>query len=117
MAAYSLALAATAQQIGGKYPGFLIMDELLQQNPDKKHRDLFLEFLTKELAQKSKFQTLVFTWLSDAEIGRLRKEGTTVITPPGEHFLQLPKPAPTVKVMNPSAAAIPEARAEPKKTG
>jgi len=113
VAAYSLALAATAQQIDGKYPGFLIMDEPLQQNPDKKHRDLFLEFLTKELAQKSKFQTLVFTWLSDAEIGILRKQGTTVITPPGEHFLQLPKPASSGKLVIPSTAAT----AEPKKLG
>ena len=75
VAAYSLALAATARQVGGKHPGFVIMDEPLRPNPDKRHRDLFADFLTKELAQKSKFQTLVFTWLGDPEIAKLRKRG------------------------------------------
>ncbi len=94
VAAYSLALAATAQQVGGKHPGFVIMDEPQQQNPDKAHRDLFAAFLTKELGQKSKFQTLVFTWLGDAEISKFRKLGIAVLTPAGEHFLQAVKPAP-----------------------
>lgn len=94
VAAYSLALAATSQGMRGQHPGFLILDEPLQQNPDKKHRDLFLTFLTRELAKQSKFQTLIFTWLPDKEIEELRKQGTVVITPPGEHFLQLvQKPA------------------------
>jgi hypothetical protein len=99
VAAYSLALAATAQQVGGKHPGFIIMDEPLQQNPDKPHRDLFATFLTKELAQKSKFQTLVFTWLGDAEISKLRKQGTVVLTPAGEHFLQPTKPVAAVTTL------------------
>lgn len=86
VAAYGLALAATARQVGGKHPGFVIMEEPLQQNPDKHHRDLFPDFLTKELAQKSKFQTLVFTWLGDPEIAKWRKQGTMVLTPSGEHF-------------------------------
>lgn len=43
-----------------KHPGFVIMDEPLQQNPDELHRDLFAAFLANELAQKSKFQTLIF---------------------------------------------------------
>jgi hypothetical protein len=94
VAAYSLALAATAQQVGGKHPGFVIMDEPQQQNPDKAHRDLFAAFLTKELGQKSKFQTLVFTWLGDTEISKFRKQGIAVLTPAGEHFLQAVKPAP-----------------------
>ena len=112
VAAYSLALAATAQQVGGKHPGFVIMDEPLQQNPDKRHRDLFADFLTKELAQKSKFQTLVFTWLGDPEIAKLRKQGTVVLTPSGEHFLQLVKTTPAV--VAPTVPPVPPASAGPK---
>jgi len=69
--------------MGGQHPGFVILDEPLQQNPDDKHRELFLNFLTKELPQKSTFQTLIFTWLSDAEIAKLRKEGRIVTAQPG----------------------------------
>jgi hypothetical protein len=113
VAAYSLALAAASEQMAGQHPGFVILDEPLQQNPDDKHRDLFLNFLTTELAQKSTFQTLIFTWLSAPEIEKLRKQWTTVITPPGEHFLQplksalpsIPTPAAaTIKKMPPDAA-------------
>lgn len=89
VAAYSLALAAASQQVHGKHPGFLVLDEPLQQNPDEKHQELFLTFLERELAQQSKFQTVIFTWLSDNEIARLRAHNTNVITPSGNHFLQL----------------------------
>ncbi len=89
VAAYSLALAATSGRMLGKHPGVVILDEPLQQNPDDKHKNLFLTFLEKQLAQQSKFQTLIFTWLHDSEIDRLRKQNTNVITPAGEHFLQL----------------------------
>jgi hypothetical protein len=93
IAAYSLALAATSQVMQGKHPGFVILDEPLQQNPDDPHKELFLTFLKEQLAQQSNFQTLIFTWLSDEQIARLRKQKTAVITPPGDHFLQLvPKP-------------------------
>jgi hypothetical protein len=73
----------------GKHPGFVVLDEPLQQNPDAKHQELFLTFLEKQLAQQSNFQTLIFTYLLDEEIARLRKKNTNVITPDGEHFLQL----------------------------
>jgi predicted nucleic acid-binding Zn-ribbon protein len=89
IAAYSLALAATSQQKGGAHPGFVILDEPLQQNPDEKHRELFMTFLEKQLAQQSTFQTLIFTSLAADEIERLRERKTAVITPLGEHFLQL----------------------------
>jgi hypothetical protein len=112
VAAYSLALAATARQVGGKHPGFVIMDEPLQQNPDKRHRDLFADFLTKELAQKSKFQTLVFTLLGDPEITKLRKQGTVVLTPSGEHFLQPVKTTPAV--VTPTVPPVPPAGVGPK---
>jgi hypothetical protein len=112
VAAYSLALAATAQQVGGKHPGFVILDEPQQQNPDKPHRDLFAAFLAKELGQKSKFQTLVFTWLGDAEISKFRKQGIVVLTPAGDHFLQAVKTAPAL--LPPTAPPVPSADAGPK---
>ncbi|KAA6461879.1 hypothetical protein DYQ86_09525 [Acidobacteria bacterium AB60] len=89
VAAFTLALAAASQQVKGKHPGFVILDEPLQQNPDEKHQELFLTFLEKQLAQQSKFQTVIFTWLSAEEIARLRQQNTIVITPSGQHFLQL----------------------------
>jgi hypothetical protein len=95
VAAYSLALAAASEQMDGQHPGFVILDEPLQQNPDEKHREFFSNFLTKELPQKSTFQTLILTWLSDPEIDKLRKQGTNVIMPPGAHFFQPPKAAAT----------------------
>jgi DNA repair exonuclease SbcCD ATPase subunit len=88
VAAYSLALAAASQQVGGLHPGFVVLDEPLQQNPDESHRELFMTFLEKELAQRSAFQTLLFTSLTAEEVTRLRAQKTSVITPPGEHFLK-----------------------------
>ena len=109
VAAYSLALAATAEQVKGKHPGFVIMDEPLQQNPDELHRDLFAAFLANELAQKSKFQTLIFTSLGAAEITKLRKQGMNVIAPTGDHFLKaVPKQTP----LPPEAQVLQQ---EPKK--
>lgn len=92
IAAYSLALAAGSERIGGLHPGVVILDEPLQQNPDDPHRELFLGFLNQELARREKFQTLIFTWLRDDEIGQLREQGTNVMTPEGDHFLQLIPP-------------------------
>jgi DNA repair exonuclease SbcCD ATPase subunit len=89
VAAYSLALAAASQRLQGNHPGFVILDEPLQQNPDPRHRNLFLKFLTENLAQHSQFQTLIFTSLSATEIARLRSSGTSTITPDGQHFLRL----------------------------
>ena len=102
VAAYSLALAATSQQVGGKHPGFVVLDEPLQQNPDESHRELFLTFLTKQLARESTFQTLIFTSLSDAEIARLQSQKTQISAASGEHFLKLEPPQPKVK--GPSSA-------------
>lgn len=92
VAAYSLALAAASQQVGGLHPGVVILDEPLQQNPDDSHRDLFSTFLSKQRALDAHFQVVVFTFLRPAEIDLLRERGTTVITPKGEHFLKLDAP-------------------------
>ena len=92
VAAYSLALAAASQGIGGLHPGVVILDEPLQQNPDPLHRELFIAFLSQELARNAKFQTLIFTSLREDEIESLRGQGTNVLTPEGDHFLKLVPP-------------------------
>jgi hypothetical protein len=116
VAAYSLALAAASQKAAGKHPGLLILDEPLQQNPDPEHRERFEEFLTREIAQQSKFQTLIFTSLYPEEIDRLRKKGTEVITPSGPKFLKLakPQPEPAGSTGHDSASSLPaEEKSEP----
>ncbi len=67
----------------------MILDEPLQQNPDPKHRERFLSFLSKELAKKAPFQIVIFTSLRQAEISQLRRGGVSVLTPEGAKFLQL----------------------------
>jgi hypothetical protein len=87
VAAYVLALATASEAEGGLHPGFVVLDEPLQQNPDKAHRDLFIEFLMSETARALKVQTIVFTWLHAPELECLRTKGVNVMTPEGAHFL------------------------------
>ena len=93
IAAYSLALAAASRAVTGLHPGIVVLDEPLQQNPDDPHRNLFSEFLSKDLAQAGDFQTIIFTSLRVSEVKLLREHGTTVVTPAGEHFLRLDAPS------------------------
>ncbi len=93
--AYVLALAVTSESVTGLHPGFVVLDEPLQQNPDKAHRDLFIEFLKSDTARAMKVQTIVFTWLHPPEIDDLRTHGVKVVTPEGDHFLRL-LPAPGI---------------------
>ena len=94
VAAYSLALAAASQKVGGHHPGVVLHDEPLQQNPDDEHRDLFSTFLSTQLTTDASFQTVVMTFLRPAEVELLVKNGTAVSLPPGEKFLKLPPPPP-----------------------
>ena len=87
VAAYTLALAAASCEIRGLHPGFVILDEPLQQNPDDVHRELFLDFLAKELARGGLFQTIVLTYLQEDEVAQLKEKGTPVATLSG-HFLK-----------------------------
>jgi hypothetical protein len=89
VAAYVLALAAASESTNGLHPGFVILDEPLQQNPDKKHRDLFVDFLISDTARALKGQTIVFTWLRDDELERLTQAGVRLVNPRGDHFLEL----------------------------
>jgi hypothetical protein len=92
IAAYTLALAYASSKVNGLHPGLVILDEPLQQNPDPKHRELFLSFLSKELAKKVPFQVVIFTSLRQAEITQLRRGGVSVATPEGRKFLKLEAP-------------------------
>ena len=89
VAAYVLGLAAAAESVGGLHPGFVVLDEPLQQNPDEKHRDLFVDFLRSERVRALKGQTIVFTWLHDHERDRLTQAGVRLVNPRGDHFLEL----------------------------
>ena len=92
VAAYVLGLAAASESTSGLHPGFVVLDEPLQQNPDEKHRDLFVDFLISETARALKGQTIVFTWLHDHELDRLTQAGVRLVNPLGDHFLELVQP-------------------------
>ena len=89
VAAYTLALAAASNRVAGLHPGLVVLDEPLQQNPDDPHRDLFVSFLSKQLAREASFQTIVLTFLREPEIDNLVRQGTKVVLPDGPHFLKL----------------------------
>ena len=99
VAAYSLALADASVGLSGLHPGFVLLDEPLQQNRDDKHRDLLFASLTDELSELA-FQLVIFTWLPANDITRLREAGITVIEPEGDHFLQMVADATTDKEPN-----------------
>ncbi len=90
IAAYSLALADASRTLGGLHPGFVVLDEPLQQNPDEEHRELLFSSLTGDLASVP-FQSVIFTWLPKVDIERLRAAGVQVLTPTEKHFLRLQK--------------------------
>lgn len=92
VAAFSLALAAASMEIQGFHPGFVLLDEPFQQNPDVKHRDLFSNFLSSNLTG---FQVIVVTFLQPNEVAELSKRGVPVqLFPTGTHFLSLVAPTP-----------------------
>ena len=92
VAAYVLALAAASESTAGLHPGFVLLDEPLQQNPDDKHRNLFIDFLIGATARDLKAQTIVFTWLQEPELQRLIEGGVRVMNPKAEHFLKAVPP-------------------------
>ena len=83
----------------GLHPGFVVLDEPLQQNQDTKHRQLFVDYLVNQGTKQPPYQVIIFTYLFDAEIARLRASGVTLQTPETserQHFLELvtsPNPA------------------------
>lgn len=71
--AYVLALLKTAIE-RGHHPGFVVLDEPLQQNPDKNHRELVVNLLSKKWPEPDG-QVLVFTHVLPQESRRLRELG------------------------------------------
>lgn len=56
---------------GGHHPGFIVLDEPMQQNPDAEHREALIRlFATKWNLFKS--QTIVFTNLTGREVAQLQ---------------------------------------------
>lgn len=89
IAAYVLALAAASESTDGLHPGFVVLDEPLQQNPDEAHRNFFIDFLISETARSLTAQTVIFTWLQQPELSRLMEAGVRVVNPSSQHFLAL----------------------------
>jgi hypothetical protein len=87
VAGYVLALAEAARELSSPHPGFVTLDEPLQQNPDPKHRELFIDFLASTAAKTLRYQTIVFTSLDNQELSRLIEASVHVMKTDGEHFL------------------------------
>jgi hypothetical protein len=117
VAAYVLALAAASESTDGLHPGFVVLDEPLQQNPDEKHRDLFVDFLISDTARSLKAQTIVFTWLHEPELKRLLDGKVRVVNPRSEHFLALVPPPPPEAAGSDGAAAKTEGADAPAAPG
>jgi len=62
---YVIALLSSSYE-SGSHPGFVLLDEPLQQNPDEKARARMLKFLSS-LPEKSKGQLIIFTHLYENE--------------------------------------------------
>lgn len=91
VAAYVLALAEASREKKGPHPGFILLDEPLQQNPDLKHRNLMLNFF-EQTASTTKNQVIVTTSLDPEELTRLRKARVHVNALSGDQFLKLVRP-------------------------
>lgn len=64
--AYTLALQRTALERSGHHPGFCVLDEPFQQNPDEKHKRALGEFLAAT-GTKIPGQVLILTYLNRAD--------------------------------------------------
>lgn len=87
VAAYVLALAEASRAQTGAHPGFVVLDEPLQQNPDQKHVELMLQFF-ETAARETTIQVIVTTYLNPAQLSRLQAAGVNAIELPGTHFLE-----------------------------
>lgn len=85
--AYALSLAEASKRVQGYHPGFIVLDEPLQQNPDKNHRELFVGFLKTLAGKQLPYNILIFTSLRPDEVAELRDAGVSVATPDSKHFL------------------------------
>jgi hypothetical protein len=94
IAAYSVGLALASEQLNGLHPGFVLMDEPLQQNPDDRHRELFLQFLKNGLAPDVRTQVIVFTYLQKKELEIASRGKAHIQAFNDDHFLKLVSASP-----------------------
>jgi hypothetical protein len=90
VASYAISLAETALKFRGNHPGFVLLDEPLQQNPDAKHRRHFVETL-KRLRAKPTCQVIIFTHLEKPELEELDRADVKITLPDGTNLLRLAK--------------------------
>lgn len=95
--AYVWALASVATAMDGHHPGILVLDEPLQQNPDRKHVDFLIRFLIEQqrsmrlLGENAReLQVILITFLLDQDIRTLENAGVPLtILEDTERFLKL----------------------------
>jgi len=90
--AYTIALAQT----GKRHPGFLLLDEPLQQNPDEHHHKLLVEFL-KSQSRSIDRQVVIFTALPTSDVEKLRASGVTVQVVEGKFLVPLSDKTPNAR--------------------
>jgi len=96
------AFVAALNELGRHHPGFAVLDEPLQQNPDPDHRKRFLDFLGTNVTS-IKRQLIVFTALDGQQIEGLRKAGVGVQVFQGKFLRRVVAPSPVAA--DPSSAA------------
>lgn len=94
--AYTLALAQTGLQFRGNHPGFVLLDEPLQQNPDPEHREKFVSAI-RAMASIITGQLIIFTSLQPREIERLKAPNIHLEVRSGDYLLTAaPQPPATL---------------------
>ena len=89
IAAYVLALARTGADLAAPHPGFVLLDEPLQQNPDTLHREKIVGFLGNHFKENPPYQLVILTHLHEGEIQELAQRGVPVKVLNERHLLGL----------------------------
>ncbi|WNZ62687.1 hypothetical protein QEG98_02340 [Myxococcus sp. MxC21-1] len=79
---YIWALMDIAVRNGGWHPGFLVADEPLQQNPDKKYRKAWCNFIAARSKVKEVGQVIILTSLFDDDLAILRAANVPLVELP-----------------------------------
>lgn len=87
---YVWALMDTAVRNGGWHPGFLVADEPLQQNPDKKYRKAWCEFIATRSRVAEVGQVIILTSLFDDDLAILRAANVPLVELPDPGNLLVP---------------------------
>jgi hypothetical protein len=82
-----------ASQENSNHPGFIVLDEPYQQNPDDFHKLHLAEFFKYFSKAIGKRQAIIFTSLPSDERDELKATQVNISEISGEHFLNLFVPA------------------------